>query len=300
MNRANRHPRASALLLVLWALLTLSAVVFAWATWIQDDLALHSEANRTVEARAMARSGMTLALHPGVTRLTPLPEETLAPGQSYRVQVVSEGGKLNINWLLSGEEPRKLNILRQWLERRGLDFEQREVLVDSLLDYVDGDDLKRLNGSEGDDEYHPANRALQSVQEITRIPGAARLTAQPGWDDDLTIFSQGPIDLSAASVEILRLLPGLGETRLQQFVQYRQGVDGLDGTPDDPVFQNLDMVRQFLGLSAAQFKELGGLVTYQDPTLHITSTGQSGKVSRQLEVIVRKGAGRSQILLWKE
>lgn len=300
MRAAARSTRASALLLVLWALLLLAAAVFAWAAWISDGIALHADANRAVEARAMAHSGMTVALHPRVTLQTPLPEETLAPGMSYRVQMISEGGKLNINWLLRGEEPRKLIILKQWLERRGLDFQEREALVDCLLDYVDGDDLKRLNGREKDEEYQPADAELQSVREIAKVAESTPLTSRPGWEDELTIFSQGPIDLSSANIETLRLLPGISEKRLVQFVEYRRGADGLDGTADDIVFKSLDIIRQFLGLTPAQFKELNSLVTYKDPTLHITSFGQSGKVTRQLEVVVRKGSAKPLILSWKE
>lgn len=300
MKTAAALPRASALLLVLWALLVLSAAVFGWATWISDSIALHGDANRAVEARAMAHSGVALALHPRVSIRTPLPEETLAPGMSYRVQMISEGAKLNINWLLRGEEPRKLILLKQWLERRGLSFQERETFVDCLLDYVDGDDLKRLNGREKDDTYLPADRELESVREIARVAESLPLTSQPGWENDLTIYSQGPIDLGSADIATLRLLPGLSEARLQQFVKYRQGEDGLDGTEDDNIFKSLDVIRSFLGLSAAQFKELNNLVGYNDPTLHVTSVGQSGKVSRQLEVVVRKGSAQPQILSWKE
>lgn len=300
MMKAARPIHASALLLVLWALLMLAAAVFAWASWIQDGIALHAGANRAVEARAMAHSGMAVALHPRVTIQTQLPEETLAPGQSYRVRMISEGGKLNINWLLRGEDPVKLMILKKWLERRELDFQKREAFVDCLLDYTDADGVQRLNGRETDEAYRPANRELESVHELRKIPGAAPLTSQPGWEDDLTIYSQGPIDLNAASIETLRLLPGIAEKRLVQFVQYRQGPDGLDGTEDDPVFKSMDEIRGYLGLTAAQFQEIQGLVTYKDPTLHITSVGRSANVTRQVEVVARKASGQSQILSWKE
>ncbi|KAB2645249.1 MAG: general secretion pathway protein GspK [Verrucomicrobia bacterium] len=291
---------ASALLLVLWALVVLSAAVFTWVAMIHGDLEIHSEANRDVEARAMAHSGLAVALHPLVTIKTPLLEEDVAADLGYKVRIMSEGGRLNINWLLRGEDPRKLVILKQWLENRGLEFQDRETLVDCLLDYVDGDNLKRLNGQEDEGDYHPPNRELTSVDEIAEVPNSGPLVSQAGWKDGLTIDSQGPIDLIAASAETMRLLPGLGEARIAAFLTYRQGKDGLDGTIDDPEFKNLKEIQSFLGLSDTQFKELGGLVMLKDPTMHIISEGRAGNAYRQLEVVVRKAGASPQILSWKE
>ena len=300
MKRAAFFTRASALLLVLWALVVLSAAVFAWVAIIQADLQIHVEANRDVEARAMAHSGLALALHPLVTTKTPLLEEDVTPELGYKVRILSEGARLNINWLLRGEEPRKLAIFKLWLEERGLEFQEREVLVDSLLDYVDGDNLKHLNGQEDEGEYHPPNRELTSVEELAEVANAGPLVAQAGWKDDLTIDSNGPFDLSAAPVEILRLLPGLSEPRIAAFVTYRQGKDGLDGSFDDPEFKSLKEIQSFLGLSDAQFKELGGLISIKDQTTRIISEGRAGNAYRQVEVVCRKGSASPQILSWKE
>ncbi|MCX6978456.1 MAG: type II secretion system protein GspK, partial [Verrucomicrobia bacterium] len=287
MKRESREG-GSALLLVLWALVVLSAAVFSWVVVVQTELKVHGAGNRDVEARAMAHSGLALGLHPLVTQKTPMLEEEVGPELGYKVRIKSEGGRLNINWLLRGEEPRKLTILRQWLEGRGLEFQEREVLVDGLLDYVDADNLKRSNGREDEGEYHPPNRELTSVDEIAQVFGAGPLLAKGGWKDELTVDSQGPIDLLAASPEVLRLLPGLGDARIEAFIKFRQGKDGVDGTIDDPEFKNLKEVQSFLGLGDAQFKELGGLVMLKDPTMHITSEGHSGNAYRQLEVVVRK------------
>ena len=300
MKRAAFSHRGSALLLVMWALILLTGAVFAWVAVVHGEIALHGEASRDVEARAMAHSGIALALHPLVSQKTPALDEDVASDLGYKVRIVSEGGRLNINWLLTGEEPRKLVILKQWLEGRGLDFQQRETFVDCLLDYVDADDVKHLNGIEDEGDYHPANRQLTSVDEIADVAGAEPLVTQAGWKDDLTIDSQGPIDLIAAPVEILRLLPGLGESRIAAFVKFRQGKDGLDGTIDDPEFKTLRDVMAFLGLGEAQSKELGGLVTLKDPTMHIISEGRSGNAYRQVEVVARKAVGNPQILSWKE
>jgi len=293
--------RASALILVLWALMLLSAAVLAWAASVQNSIARHAVDNRTFEALAMARSGLAIALHPAVSRRTPVPDEELAPGMGFQVRITSEGGKLNLNWLLRGEEPMKLAMLRQWLERKGLKFQERDTFVDCLLDYVDADDVKRLNGAEDDGDYHPANRELQTVEELVRVRGTEPLTSQPGWQNDLTVYSQGPIDLESASAEILSLIPGLGETRIRQFIQYRQGPDGIDGTPDDNTFPSMAAIQQYLGLTQAQFQALGGLITYKDPTLRIVAEGHSGNIKRQIVVVVRKGATpKPEILSWKE
>ena len=291
---------ASVLLIVVWAIVLLSAAVFTWAKMIQQDIQLSKGENREVEARAMAHSGLAIGLHPLVSRKTPLLEEQLGDDMGYRVTMVSEGGKLNINWLIGGEEPRKLEILKQWLRQLGLNFKDTEVFVDSLLDYVDGDNDPHLNGIEDKDDYHPANRPLQSIDELTQVANSKLLTEKPGWKEQLTIHSQGPVDLTAANENILRLIPGIGELQMQRFLKYRRGPDETDGTIDDPEFKSVKDIFSFLGLSDAQGKELGGLIGWKDTTMHITSVGTSAKVVRQVEVIARKGGSTPQILYWKE
>src|SRR6266702_4799116 len=58
--------RAAALLLSLWALFLLSAMVISWAVEIDSRLALSGNANRVLEAEAMACSGAEVALHPNI------------------------------------------------------------------------------------------------------------------------------------------------------------------------------------------------------------------------------------------
>jgi hypothetical protein len=278
----------------------MSVAVFGWVEFIQQDLKLQAQAARELDARAMAHSGAAIGLHMLVTQRTPLLDEEFSFDRGFKVRLVSEGGRLNIKWLLAGEEPRKLELFKRWLEQRGVGFKERDEFVDCLLDWIDADNVKHLNGVEDDGDYHPPNRPFESLDEIEKVRGSAALTKTAGWKDQLTLDSQGPIDLSAAPVEILRLLPGLGEARIVRFVQYRQGKDGLDGTLDDNLFKNLQEMQTYLGISAAQFRELGGMVTDKDPTVHVTSEGRAGNVYRQLEVVARKGGPNPQILSWKE
>lgn len=296
-----RARTGSALLLVLWAILILTGAIFTWSLWIHTDLELASERAHEVEARAMALSGLALGKHPLVSEKTPGLEEQLDSQRGFSVRIIGEGGKLNINWLLAGEDQRKLAILKIWLDRHGLDFKQIETLIDCMLDYIDKDNLKRLNGAEDEPGYMPANHgAFVSLDELERVKNIEPLLLSPGWKEELTIYSQGPIDLSSANEEILRMLPGMTEGRITRFLQIRRGRDGVDGTIDDFQFKSFQEIGSYLGLSSQQLKEIQGYVVVKDQVQRIISEGRAGNVVRQLEAVVRKGGSNPVILYWQE
>jgi type II secretory pathway component PulK len=290
----------SALLLVVWAIIMLSAALLAWVSFMEADLERSADANREIEARAMARSGVAYGKNMMVSERTPGLERQFTDQMGFRVRIVGEGGKLDINWLLAGEEPRKLDILSLWLEQHGLTFQEREHFLDCLLDYTDADNVKRLNGQEDAEGYTPKNRPLESVEELAEVAGVEPLLKSPGWQDELTVYSQAGIDLTAAQENILRLLPGLGEARIVRLLQFRRGRDQIDGTMDDYQFKNLAEIWSVLGFSQAQQKELSGLVTAKSQIQRIISEGRSANVVRQVEVVVRKGGANPTILHWKE
>lgn len=300
--RTSRPSRGAVLILVLWALLVLAGVLMAWVRVLEQQIQAADVANRGMEARALARSGVEVALHPQVTRLTPILEREFTGERRYRVQMVPEGGKLHLNWVLAGEDPRKLDMLKGLLQEFGLTFQEREVLVDSMLDWMDGDEFARFSGRDTEEGYRPANRAFTSVDELADVHGAEPLTKQPGWRDFFTLHSQGPVDVNGAPVEILKVIPGVGEARARRLVQIRQGVDEIDGTRDDQAFKTPVALQSFLGMSEEQFGLVAELIALEDPTFHIISRGEAGKVSRQVEAVVKKVAGSEQptIILWKE
>ena len=61
--RHNRR-RGAALMLSLWALFLLSAMVISWALDIDSRLSLSGNANRLLEAEALACSGAEVAMQP--------------------------------------------------------------------------------------------------------------------------------------------------------------------------------------------------------------------------------------------
>ena len=306
----SKSDAGAALLLALWALFLLSAMVIAWAININSRLIVSSYANRIVEAEAMASSGADIALNPMIKSDSPNLHMKLGDGEGFDVRMIGECGRLNLNFLTQGEDPRKLQILRQYLTLKGIELNDLDVMIDSLLDWVSPNKgLHHLNAPEESDDYRPAHAPLTSMDQLKKVFGWAEFTSKPGWDQDFTVVgSCGQIDLASASRDVLRAL-GIGDDFVDRFLQLRQGPDGIDGTADDFQFtttaatQVPPEVLAALGLNTQQFQQIQPMVQFRGPVLRVVSVGRSHNVTRSVEMVVMKqplGVGRPQVFSWKE
>jgi hypothetical protein len=299
--RRTKLVSGAALMLALWALFLLSAMVISWALDIDSRLTLSGDANRGLAAEAMAASGAEVALHPSVKPSSPNLHRAVGAREGYDVRITGEGGRLNLNWLTAGEDPIRLEILRRYLELKGVDLNERDRMMDALLDWVDPNTgLHRLNAPPETADYRPPHTPLTSVDELKKIVGWGEFTSQPGWEDDFTIDSSGPIDLAWASRDVLRALPGMRDDFVDRFLQLRRGPDGIDGTADDAQFKNLADVQYALGLSPEQFQQLAALVGFNDQVMRILSVGKSGNIARTVKMVVRKSGNIPEVIVWKE
>src|SRR4029453_9981757 len=199
----------AALMLALWALFLLSAMVISWALDINSRLAVSGNASRVLDAEAMASSGADLALHPLVKPDSANLHRQIANRQGYDVQIVGECGRLNLNLLAPGgvENRPLVEILRQYLGLKGIELNDVDKMVDSLLDWMSPPGLHRLNACPESDDYQPAHLALTSLDDVKKICGWAEFTSKPGWDEDLTLSNCGGVlDLGWASMDMLRAL----------------------------------------------------------------------------------------------
>jgi hypothetical protein len=247
----------------------------------------------------MASSGAEVALSPVVKTGSSVLHGSLARNQSYDARITGEGGRLNLSWILQGENPQRLAILRQYLEVKGIDLNERDRMIDCLLDYVDPDQLPRLNGAEAGPGYQPKNAPLQRIEELKEVKGWEKFTARRDWDADFTIYSTGPVDLVWASRDVLLSLPGFNEQIVDRFLELRRGPDGIDGTTDDPDFQSIDQVRLALGFTPEQFAQLSAVIGFNDQVKRVVSVGKSGDATRTVQMIIRK-SGQPQMIRWKE
>jgi hypothetical protein len=320
---ASKPDQGAALLLALWALFLLSAMVIAWALNINSRLMSSSNANRVVEAEAMASSGADIALNPTIKPDSKNLHMKFAGGEKFDVQITGECGRLSLNFLTQGEDPTKLAILRQYLSLKGIELNDLDAMMDALLDWVSPNrGLHHLNAPPESDDYRPPHAPLSSVDELKKIFGWGEFTSKPGWDKDFTAVANcAAIDLAWASRDVLRALPGMGEDSVDRFLQLRQGADGIDGTEDDFQFTATNgtsvppEVQAALGLNPQQFQQIQPLVQFKGPVVRIVSIGKSGDVTRSVEMVVLKptvltggaaGLGatitsvRPQVFSWKE
>ena len=105
MKRPASPTGGSTLMLALWALILLSAVLFAWIQRVNQGIDGVLDANRGMEARAMAHSGLAVGLHPGVALHSPNLNNRFERDRAFHVTIQSEGARLNLNYLLAGGDP---------------------------------------------------------------------------------------------------------------------------------------------------------------------------------------------------
>jgi hypothetical protein len=299
-------------MLALWALFLLSAMVISWALDINSRLTISGNASRVLDAEAMASSGADLALHPLIKPDSANLHRQVGNREGYDVQIVGECGRLNLNLLAPGgvENSPLVQILRQYLGLKGIELNNVDMMVDSLLDWMSPPGLHRLNACPESDDYQPAHAALTSLEDLKKICGWAEFTSKPGWDEDFTLSNCGGVlDLGWASRDMLRALVqslGVGgDDRVDQFLQLRRGSDGIDGTTDDG---QLDPQPSFatLGFPGGKPPQIAGLTLGLKNTFvfRVTSVGKSGDVTRTVQMIVVKGGapggGRPQVMSWKE
>jgi len=293
--------RAAAIMLALWALFLLSAMVISWALDINTRLTLSGSANRVLEAEAMACSGAEVALHPAVKPGSALLRGFFPPNQSYEAKITGEGGRLNLNRLLAGENPANLELLRKYLEIKGVDLNERDRMMDCLLDWVDPDNLVRLNGAEEEPGYKPSNAPLKTLEELKRVRGWEEFTSRPDWDADFTLNStDAQININWASRDVLLALPGMTEPVVDRFLSMRRGPDDIEGTEDDVKFANLQEVQIALGLRQDQFNQLASLITLNESVVRVVSVGKSGAVTRTVRMVVFKQNTAIRLISWKE
>lgn len=296
----------AALFLVLWALLVVSIALIVAVRLVDFDLESETAAARRFEARQLALSGLAVASHPQVEPRSPLLHNDFGDGRSWSVRMESESSRLNINRLLRRGET---ETLRRLFSFWGLNERQIAIVVDSLMDWVDGDDLRLLNGAEGVDIpldsgwSRPENRAFLDLAEMERVRGMEWVEeARPDWRNFFSVHAGRRLDLQFVSADLLQAIGGIDEVRAEAFVRVRDGEDGMSGTEDDVVFESMEDAMMAMGVSPAEQASLAASFSAATPGLRrIISRGEVHGTAYVIECVVSPGSGGpTQNLSWRE
>ena len=285
------HTRGSAILLVLWAIITMSVAVLGVVEYIHFNLDETQGLNLNFELRQIAQSGIAVASSPQIEEGDPLLNGKIGEnGGRYEVILHSETARLNINTLLeTGDED---IIERLFLTWKATSSDSRHA-VQQLIKWT---------GRTGDtaDNYE-LERPFTSIEQMRTIEGMNKIDQKnPQWADAFTIWGDGRIDVNDAAPEVLQAFFGIGERKAQSFVQSRSGPDKKEHTLDDQPYTDMKLLAGALGYTDKQFEGYEQKVSLETQLLRAESTGFLGERKRQIRVILDRKLNPIVIYQWQE
>jgi hypothetical protein len=277
---AKKTRRGIALIIVMISMfvLTILAGGFAYSMKVETQLAMHS--NDETELLWIGRSGVEYCRWILAMQMMCPNEPYDAENQVWaggqgsacatngilsEVQQEVKVGRGTFTWKIRDTE-RKWNIntapepiLQNAMLLMGVDAGEVTAVVNSILDWIDADDARRVEGTESqhyqmfDPPYTAKNGPIDSISELLLINnitselywGAAstnnpmgviqrqlnqnrRPMSQPtvlssGLRDLFAPMSSGRLNINTASAEALQLIPEMNEILAQEMVQARSG-----------------------------------------------------------------------------
>jgi general secretion pathway protein K len=160
-------------------------------------------------------------------------ERPLGDGR-YRVVAVDVNSRINVN--LATEQ-----MLTTLLEEAGRPVNEAEGLAQAILDWIDGDDLRRAQGAEAVEyrrlglDHLPRNGPIATLEELLHVRGMTReilygsagdrralVRRSSGIAEWLTVQGSGRINLNTAPPEVLAALPGFTPAVVAVVLDLRQ------------------------------------------------------------------------------
>jgi general secretion pathway protein K len=246
------NERGVALIVVLWIFIFLFVVAFEFSAAVREEATAAHRYRDETEGYYLALAGFQKGLYEFLNQPTqraaqPDPkasdlfdghwrEEPLGAG-GFRVRLVDEAGKINVNRVDEG-------TLRRVFVTLGVEEPRINVLVDSIMDWRDPDELHRANGAENDyyrsltPPYTAKNGPLDSLEELLWIRGVSTelffgQDADGGKGSDsgrrvglrevFTVDSPSDrVNLRTAPAEIIHVLMGIPLEKCRSFVEERK------------------------------------------------------------------------------
>jgi len=164
-------------------------------------------------------------------------ESKITLPDNLAVRIYDHAGFINLRYL-------NVTQMHDLLEKRiGNDVEKIGQLLDAWQDWIDNDELKRLNGAEKEyyeelkPPYAPRNAMIETTEELLLIKDFAEVFKDMELETTFTVYgNMNGLNPNLATKEALSMLPGLSAAGVDKILERRQ----------EKEFQNLADFNLFL------------------------------------------------------
>ena len=274
-----KNEKGVALFMVLWVLILLSAIVTEFCFAMRTEINMVRNFKEQTEAYHIALAGINRAIgelvrnefSPEKNKLleggdetasrwrmnTDIPAVSFAQGH-FQIKIKNEGGKIDLN---TANE----RLLKLLLNGSDIEEQEKNIIVDSIMDWRDENDLHRMNGAENDyyqslpEPYKCKNGDFDSIEELLMVRGVTPELFYGGLDNMVTAFQdrgskrgkvrrrrnkagESKICINAASKAMLLTLPQMTDDLAQSTLDFRKEAD----------FKSLGEVSTLLGADVYQ------------------------------------------------
>ena len=191
------------------------------------------------------------------------------------VYLYDENGKINLNGI--NDENREIFI--NFLIQKGIDIFDADIIVDSILDWIDTDDLIHFNGAEDKyyetlpEPYKVKNAPFHSIEELALVRGVTPEIFE-SVRNDITVYGNNQININInfASKEILSSVPGLSNELVDELMLYME---------ENGPIENAEELRQVfwdIGIIGDSFEKIKPYITInQSDFITIRSVSKGSK-----------------------
>lgn len=326
-----------ALVMVLWILTLLSVIVGEFCFTMRTQVNITRNFMETTEAHYIAVAGLNTAIEQTIRQIVaPAPVNSADPQDTtadqiqwrvntqippmpygygeYTVWIDNEGGKVNIN--LADKD-----LLRLMLNGFDIDDAQKDTIVDSILDWRDTDDLKRLNGAESDYymslpvPYECKNGDFDSIEELLLVKGVTPEIFYGGLDQMVTVVpgskaapinrvantkqkknqvDYNKLNMNAIPDRLWAVFPGMTEDVLTRITEFRKTQN----------FKSPTDLQEIIGpdiyAGIARYVTLTQMPYF---TVHSVATIDNSKISEEIEAVIcvtNRNPKNYEVIQWKQ
>jgi general secretion pathway protein K len=292
--------RGIALLIVLWVMTILMVIAFSFSVMTRAEsygtLAFKAGVDKKLLAEAGIERGIMEMIYRSVNRNQTVTLEGMEAwkpdGTAYTVdmgqggcvvRVIDETGKISLNGLNDASGI----ILKNLLIHQGTSPEKADIVVDSILDWKDADDLHRLSGAENDyyktlsKPYKARNADFETLEELILVRGiTSEILYGTGKTKGIIPFltahgKTDRININAAPKEVLAALPGMDAATLDRIMEFRASSE----------ISAEDVVKELLGAAYPLMAPYVSFVSNEQGVFSVEATGYKDAPKRGYSIL---------------